>query len=454
MAILVIALLVFAIPLAVSAQRFYESQALITLDRRASESAGEVSQPVTAASLTAEFGNPRHRRPSYYDLSERRIYGTGPHHADAAVRAALRGDINHVRAGGKLVVAAPVSDQHDHVVGAIRVVEPDASVADPVHWAWVIMGFLAAFVLVGGWFVARRQARRIVRPVDELVDAATALGDGDFSVRSHESGIPELDALGSAFDSTAARIGTMLERERSFSADASHQLRTPLAGLRLRLENAQRGPEAETQAALRESIGDVERLEATIDQLLTLARDVPPDRGILAVPELLDAEQRTWSTVFEQAGRPLVVRCDPGLLPVHASASAIGQVLDALIDNALTHGAGKVQLTARAAPGGVAIDVSDEGGGVADADRTHVFERGHGTRTGIGLALARSLAEAEGGRLVLGSSRPATFTMILPEHVAETNGSSPTTPTSEPSTSEPSTHPTSPSDVVPISGAG
>jgi signal transduction histidine kinase len=423
MSILVIALLLFAVPLAIAAQRFYESQAVVSLDRRAAEAAAEIAVPPSARALAAQFGSPSHRRPSIYDLRGRRIYGRGPRRADAAVRAALAGSLTDATTSGRLVVAAPVTDKHERVTGAVRVVEPTATVAEPVHRAWATMAALAIIVLVVGWFAARRQARRIGRPVDALVDAATALGDGDFSVRSEASGIPELDTLGAAFDRTAGRIGTMLERERSFSADASHQLRTPLAGLRLRLENAERNPAGATRATLRESIGDVERLEATIDHLLTLARDVPSDRGALDVDGVLEEARRTWAPALERDGRELTIRSAAGLLPVDASRAAVSHVLDALVDNALTHGAGTVHLSVRPAPGGVAIEVTDDGAGVSEADRGGIFDRRQGTGTGIGLSLARSLAEAEGGRLVLGSAQPPTFTLVLPGHLPESSSS-------------------------------
>lgn len=415
MSILAIALLLFAVPMGIAAQRFYEGQAVVSLDRRVTESASEVTLPLSSRALRAEFGTPKLSRPSVYDLRGRRRYGLGPRRADAAVRGALRGDLTDISTSRRLVVAAPVTDARERAIGAVRVVEPATVVESSVHDAWAVMGMLALGILVAGWFAVRWQARRIGRPIDDLAAVATALGEGDFSVRSRASGIAELDALGSAFDHTAGQIGSMLDRERAFSADASHQLRTPLAGLRLRLENAERSPAADHREALRESIADIDRVEATIDELLTLARDVPQDRGALDVSDVLAQVDRSWTPVLAADGRTLTIESPSGLLPVRASRAAVGHVLDALVENAVTHGAGGVRVAARSAPGGIAIEVTDEGAGVSEADQSRIFERRQGSRSGIGLALARSLAEAEGSRLVLSAMRPPTFSLVLPQ---------------------------------------
>ena len=127
-------------------------------------------------------------------------------------------------------------------------------------------------------FVAVLQARRLSRPVKQLAAAADRLGQGDFAVRAGRAGIPEIDAA-AALDTTAERLGELLQRERAFSAHASHQLRTPLTGLRVQLEAATLNPEADPRAALAEALQSVDQLEQTIDDLLALARDVGPGRA-------------------------------------------------------------------------------------------------------------------------------------------------------------------------------
>jgi signal transduction histidine kinase len=98
---------------------------------------------------------------------------------------------------------------------------------------------------------------------------------------------------------------------------------------------------------------------------------------------------------------------------VRASATSIEQILDVLIDNALTHGTGTICVTSRRIGGGAAIDVADEGSAAGAGTDEQVFARGHGSNNGIGLALARSIADAEGGRLIIARRQPTTFSLIL-----------------------------------------
>ena len=122
-----------------------------------------------------------------------------------------------------------------------------------------------------------------------------------------------------------------------------------------------------------------------------------------------------WTPLVAAHQRTLIVDAMGEPCPVRASATAIGQIIDVLVDNALAHGAGTIRAHLPPRPGGIAIDVSDDDGpGVTLADSEHIFQRGHGTGHGLGLTVARSLAEAAGGRLLLTNNRPARFTMFIP----------------------------------------
>jgi signal transduction histidine kinase len=163
------------------------------------------------------------------------------------------------------------------------------------------------------------------------------------------------------------------------------------------------------------AIAAVDRLERTVEDLLTLARDNRRHADAIDVHEVLDELEHEWHRRPATSERPLRITIDPDVPPCGASAAAVRQVLAVLLDNAAVHGDGLVSVTARDAGDVLAIDVTDQGPGVA-VPESDLFTRrtdaadGHG----IGLALARSLAEAEGGRLRLTGAHPATFTLLLP----------------------------------------
>jgi signal transduction histidine kinase len=272
---------------------------------------------------------------------------------------------------------------------------------------------LALLAVGATWLLARRMAARLARPLEELAGTAARLGDGDFTARTRPAGITEIDSVGAALNTTAGRIGETLERERAFSSDASHQLRTPLTGLRLQLEAALENPDREPRAAIASGIAAADRLERTIDDLLALARDTGSTSDTADLDQLLAEVRQDWHWPLAAKGRALriVVRDAPR---PSAEGAAVRHILKVLLDNAFIHGRGTVTVTARDAGGVLAIDVADEGPGI-DVD-TDLFARRQyaGDDHGIGLALARSLAEAESGRLRLSTPAPPTFTLLLP----------------------------------------
>jgi signal transduction histidine kinase len=343
------------------------------------------------------------------------IAGTGPEGGDEQVHRALRSEINTGEVGGDLVVAVPVTNDAD-VIGAVRAASPRSAIYRQMALLWLGMLGLAGLAIGTVWLVARRQARRLARPLEELSAAARRLGQGDFSVRTTPADIPEIDSVGSALNSTAGRLDDMLARERSFSADASHQLRTPLTGLRLRLEAALDRPDQDLRHAINDGIAAADRLEHTIEELLALARDTRSSNVTpLDLPGLLDEIERGWHDRLAAQDRVLRVAIDPQAPTSLASTAAVRQVLTVLLDNAATHGAGTVSVSVRNAADALAIDVSDEGTGITAPEPELFTRRSHlADGHGIGLALARSLAEAEGGRLRLTRPAPPTFTLLVP----------------------------------------
>jgi PAS domain S-box-containing protein len=205
------------------------------------------------------------------------------------------------------------------------------------------------------------------------------------------------------------------ERWRAFGIEASHQLRTPLTGLRLSLENLVDGPSA-TRAALQDALAHVDRLQSTVEDFLAIApRRVAPVEP-LDVDAVLEDIEASWRPLVLVAGRRLVVKVDGPLPVVVASAAAVRQVLGVLIDNALQHGTGCIGVAARRLVGGLALEVSDEGRGLGTpgSGPAHLNRDGNG----MGLSLARSLAEAEGGRLVAGRAKSSpAVALVLPSRL-------------------------------------
>jgi signal transduction histidine kinase len=356
-----------------------------------------------------------------YDENGHRLAGSVPGDHPGVLYGALDGDVRAVTDGDVLVAAVPVTHSDD-VIGAVLVAAPRSTVLGDVVAIWAAMAGLAAVAVTIAWLVGRRQARRLARPLEDLEDSARRLGDGDFSVRSRKGGIEEIDSVGTALDTTAARLDDLLARERAFSADASHQLRTPLAGLRLRLEAALEQPDEDPRPAIVASLADADRLEAIIEELLTLARAGQVGQaGPTGLGALLAELSPEWEARLALHGRDLEIRVDTAAPGACASTAAVRQVLAVLVDNATQHGCGTVTVSVREAAGAVAIDVSDGGAGVQEPEGV-LFARRADRRDGhgIGLALARRLAEAEQGRLELTRPQPPVFTLLLPVDGAAT----------------------------------
>jgi signal transduction histidine kinase len=220
-----------------------------------------------------------------------------------------------------------------------------------------------------------------------------------------------LDVLAEALNDSADRLQKMIGRERSLSAEVSHQLRTPLTGLRLELEGL-RGSYP-TDARVEQALRSVDRLADTVTDIIALARDLPKGQRC-SVAELLHGVTQRWHGLLAAATRPLRVSADDGLpVDVALSAAAAAQILDTFVDNARAHGRGAVTVHARSLGSTVAFDVSDEGGGPDEEAHQLFAQRGGGRAGGIGLPFARKLAEAEHARVTVTSLAPPTFTLIV-----------------------------------------
>ncbi|MGH3625507.1 MAG: ATP-binding protein [Sciscionella sp.] len=402
----------FGLPLAVGVVRYYTDDERGELERIAATVAVSVADELVDHKPVPGLRDTGQARLGLYSTTGNLLRGSGPRAADSIVRGAGAGALLSGTVGDDLVVAVPVSDAGT-VRGIIRAATPRSEVYQRTVMTWLAMLGLALLAVGATWLLARRMAARLARPLEELAGAAARLGDGDFTVRTRSAGIPEIDSVGAALNTTAGRIGETLERERAFSSDASHQLRTPLTGLRLQLEAALENPDREPRAAIASGIAAADRLERTVDDLLALARDTGSTSDTADLDQLLAEVRQDWHGPLAAKARALRIVMHEAPRP-SAEGAAVRHILKVLLDNAFIHGGGTVTVTARDAGGALAIDVADEGPGI-DVDTDLFARRQHaGDDHGIGLALARSLAEAENGRLRLSTPAPPTFTLLLP----------------------------------------
>ncbi|MFC7491547.1 MULTISPECIES: sensor histidine kinase [unclassified Knoellia] len=270
--------------------------------------------------------------------------------------------------------------------------------------------------LGAGFLVAQRQARILGDPLTELATRAERLGAGESRFLPLDSGIGELDRISDVLSRSANQVTRNLAAERDFAADASHQLRTPLTALLMRLDEiASTDDLAVVQEEAQVAIGQVERLSKVVDDLMGRTRVSDPTRPSVSLDAVLASLQREWQPAFAASKRSMRIHGERGLR-VRATPMALAQIVSTLIENALAHGRGTVDIAARRAGPSVVIELGDEGEGVGPTIAPHIFERSvSSSGSGLGLTLARDLAEDNGGRLELVSTQPAVFAVFLSE---------------------------------------
>ncbi|NMR20846.1 ATP-binding protein [Cellulomonas fimi] len=291
-----------------------------------------------------------------------------------------------------------------------------------VFWlsARVVTLVVAAAVVAfaAGIAMAMWQANRLAAPLVYLAASAEQLGSGQVRPSLEPSGVEEIDLVAAELARSSDRMAGRLAAERQFASDASHQLRTPLTALSMRLEEiAAASDDPGIQDEARISLEQVERLVTVVDDLLGRSRRA--QGGTTEAVRLIDVvrqQEEEWEPTFRAAGRELVLDVAEDT-QVLATPGALAQAIATLIENSLKHGGGRTTVRSRPSgpSGATVVEVADEGDGVPDELAPRIFERGttSGAGTGLGLALARDLVTADGGRLELAQRRPAVFAIFL-----------------------------------------
>jgi signal transduction histidine kinase len=342
-----------------------------------------------------------------------------------------------------LFVAVPVASGGT-VHGAVRITFDAHEVTERVWRLWFGLMAIAAVVLLVvagvGWILAGS----VTRPVRRLQAAAERFSRGDLTpIETDSSAPPELVSLETGLNDMASRLDELIVRQRSFVADASHQLRTPLTALRLRLENLQSaassGDSPADAAAARElddAIAETTRLSELVNDLLRLARTenrTPPVH--IDLTRLVHDRVSTWTATAEMHDIELSSDVDDAERLGLAIEGGIEQVLDNLIDNAIRVAPplSRVAVAISSDDTQHTVSISDEGPGLSDADKRHALQRFWRSDTstpgsGLGLAIAHAIVQSGGGTLSLHDNEPrglvASFTVPLSTGAASAENSS------------------------------
>ncbi|NHZ70098.1 MAG: HAMP domain-containing protein [Proteobacteria bacterium] len=320
------------------------------------------------------------------------------------------------------VVAVPVASSAS-VFGAVRLTVLNRDIERNVQRMWISLG-LGVLIAVGATaVVAFAVARSVTRSVEGLRGAAERIADGDLSARaSIGDAPPELAALARAFDEMAARVEELVDSQRAFVADASHQLRTPLTALRLRLENLEAAATGDDLDDIADVVFEAERLSRMVDQLLELSREGSTTTIEVDVVDVVGHRVRLWEGPASEKEIALTMSieddapCSAAMVP-----DGLEQVLDNLLDNAIRYspsGGSIVVTVERSADGGCSVRVRDDGPGVTEEDRQRLFDRfwrGESDQpgTGLGLSIVSHLMTRAGGSVSASQSIGGGLTISL-----------------------------------------
>ncbi|GAA2451725.1 two-component system sensor histidine kinase DraK [Actinomadura vinacea] len=398
LAVAVVAILLLGIPLAYAAHKLIYEEARQSLDREAASILGgigfslESGQPITAQKISQEYPG----RYIVIRLANDQLVTAGARPARGVALLTSTGNGGGVR---------------------VQVSRPAGEVQDEALRLMLLIGSLAALGVAVTVGLAMVQARKLTLPLIDLAETADRLGTGNARPRRRRYGIAEVDRVAEVLDRSAVRIADLLAASREFASDASHQLRTPLTALSMRLEEMIEA--AEYPDIVREegaaAVAQAERLVAVVEQLLARSRHDRTGAAVAApIDDIIAQQVEEWRPIFRRDGRDVAMTGERGLIGM-TSPEGLSQIIATLLDNSLVHGSGPVTINTKLGACSVVVEVGDQGTGIPPELEPRIFERSvsSGKGTGLGLYLARSLAVVDGGRLELIQSRPAVFGVFL-----------------------------------------
>jgi signal transduction histidine kinase len=336
-----------------------------------------------------------------------------------SVRPAVRSLVSY-SSGDQLVVLAPVvPDGGTGSVGTVALSRSTVGLDHRIMVLWSLITVVAAAALAAAAVVAIGLARWLSRPISTLAAAAWRLGEGELGTRTRVStGPPEAQNLSAAFDTMAARIELLVRGNQALMADVSHQVRTPLAALRLRLDLLAQDTDEATATELAGAQEEIARLARMTNGLLAVAR--AENNTVQTRPVDVSAVARDrgeiWCPVAAERGITLAVAATEPV-PVRLGEDHLEQILDNLLANALDAlgPGGAITVTTQAAGAQARIVVHDDGPGMSPQQRHAAFRRftTGGGGAGLGLAIVDRLVTVNGGKATLSDTPGGGLTVTI-----------------------------------------
>ncbi len=431
-ALLILAVIPLGLVTAGREQDSFRMQALMNAHAMAGAAQQRIDRHTADPALTTSLENARQRGDQawVYDANGQLVTQTGgadrkalpaPQGASAAVATVLHDrDYAPSEIGGRLRVVVSIASNENSPDGAVLLSRPTRELHSRLHMLWAWLSAVAAIGLLAAALAAVLLARWVGRPLSALDAAAQQLGGGALATRSGTGhGPPEVRRLAQTFNTMAGRLEALVHGNRAMMTDVSHQLRTPLAALRLRLDLLTQDADQATASELAAAQGEIARLSRLVDGLLAIARaeNVVSKPVEVAVDAVIQDRAAAWGPVAEERGIWLTTRC---LTRVRATLGDghLEQILDNLLANALdvVPSGGQVRVTASANSQGARITVADDGPGMSKAQQEAAFRRFVSTSpagAGLGLAIVHRLVTANGGAAALSDTAGGGLTVTL-----------------------------------------